>query len=156
MKEDRRRRQIIMKTPTLMYLTLFVGMWVTAAEAQAPKYPPIEQYLMHQADEIALAKTAGPTNISDRATIKVLTKSGYEVAQKGDNGSVCMVMRGFSAPTYSPVQFRNLVYDPSVRAPICFMPLAAREVLPYYELRTKLAMQGKNPDEIAEGLQAAY
>src|SRR5215471_20457926 len=98
MKEDRRRRQIIMKTRRLVYLTLFVGMWATAAETQAPKYPPIEQYLMHHADEIALAKTAGPTNISDRATIKVLTKSGYEVAQQGDNGSVCMVMRGFSAP----------------------------------------------------------
>src|SRR5262245_25422299 len=38
----------------------------------------------------------------------------------------------------------------------CFTPLAAREVLPYYEMRTKLAMQGKNSDEIAEGLQAAY
>src|SRR5215469_7304369 len=143
MKEDRRRRQIIMKTPRLVYLTLFVGMWATAAETQAPKYPPIEQYLMHQADEIALAKTAGPTNISDRATIKVLTKSGYEVAQQGDNGSVCMVMRSFSAPTYSPVQFRNLVYDATVLAPICFTPASARTAMPYYELRTKLALQAK-------------
>ena len=145
-----------MKTPTLMYLTLFVGMWVTAAEAQAPKYPPIEQYLMHQADEIVLAKTAAPTNISDRATIKVLTKSGYEVAQQGDNSSVCMVMRGFSAPTYSPVQFRNLVYDATVLAPICFTPAAVRTAMPYYELRTKLALQGKSPDEIAAGVEAAY
>ena len=145
-----------MKTPRLVYLTLFVGMWATAAETQAPMYPPIEQYLMHQADEIALAKTAGPTNISDRATIKVLTKSGYEVAQQGDNGSVCMVMRGFSAPTYSPVQFRNLVYDATVLAPICFTPAATRTAMPYYELRTKLAFQGKSPDEIAAGVEAAY
>jgi hypothetical protein len=28
--------------------------------------------------------------------------------------------------------------------------------MPYYELRTKLAIEGKGPDEIAEGLQAAY
>jgi len=111
---------------------------------------------MHQADEIALAKTAGPTNISDRATIKVLTKSGYEVAQQGDNGAVCMVMRGFSAPTYSPVQFRNLVYDATVLAPICFTPAAVRTAMPYYELRTKLALQGKSPDEIAAGVEAAY
>ena len=101
---------------------------------------------MPQANEIALAKSAAPANISGRATIKVLTRSGYEVAQKGDNGSVCTVMRGFSAPTYTPAPFRNLVYDPTVRAPICFTPQAVREVLPYYELRTKLAMQGKNPD----------
>jgi len=140
----------------LMYAALFGAMWLGTAHAQSPNYPPIEEYLMPQGNEIALAKSAASANISEQATIKVLTKSGYEVAQKGDNGSVCMVMRGFSAPTYTPAQFRNLIYDPSVRAPICFTPLAAREVLPYYEMRTKLAMQGKNPDEIAEGLQAAY
>jgi len=140
----------------LMYAVLFGAMWLGTAHAQSPNYPPIEEYLMPQGNEIALAKSAASANISEQATIKVLTKSGYEVAQKGDNGSVCMVMRGFSAPTYTPAQFRNLIYDPSVRAPICFTPLAAREVLPYYEMRTKLAMQGKTSDEIAEGLQAAY
>ena len=145
-----------MSKAKLRYAVLFVVMWLGSAYAQSPKYPPIEEYLIPQANEIALAKSAAPANISGRATIKVLTRSGYEVAQKGENGSVCIVMRGFAAPTYTPVQFRNLVYDPSVRAPICFTPLAAREVLPYYELRTNLAMQGKDPDEIAEGLQAAY
>jgi hypothetical protein len=67
-----------------------------------------------------------------------------------------MVMREFSAPTYTPAQFRDLVYDAMLRAPICFDPKAAKEVMPYYELRTKLAMQGKNPDQIGEGVQAAY
>jgi hypothetical protein len=84
-----------MKTSTLLRLVLFAGTWVTTAYGQDPKYPPIEQYLMPRADEIALAKTAAPANISDRATIKVFTRSGFEVAQQGDNGSVCMVMRGF-------------------------------------------------------------
>ncbi len=71
-----------MRKPTLMYVTLLVGMWVTAAQAQTSKYPPIDQYLMPQADEIALARTAAPANISDRATIKVFTKTGIEVAQQ--------------------------------------------------------------------------
>jgi hypothetical protein len=106
--------------------------------------------------EIGLARTAAPASISGRATIKILTKSGYEVAREGDNGVVCMVMRGFAAPTYSPAQFRDLVYDPTVHAPICFTPPAARSAMPYYELRTKLAMAGKGPDQIAESLQAAY
>src|SRR5499425_2145936 len=145
-----------MKKTRLMYAVLIAVMCLGSARAQSPKYPSIEEYLMPQANEIALARSAAPANISGRATIKVLTRSGYEVAQKGDNGAVCMVMRGFSAPTYTPAPFRNLVYDPTVRAPICFTPQAVREVLPYYELRTKLAMQGKNPDEIAEGVQAAY
>jgi hypothetical protein len=105
---------------------------------------------------MALAKSAAPANISDRATIKVLTKSGYEVAHTGDNGFVCLVMRGWSAPTYTPAPFRNLVYDASVRAPICFDPIASRTVMPYYELRSKLGMEGKTPDQIAEVIQAAY
>jgi hypothetical protein len=145
-----------MKNSMLLCLVVSLTVWVAPAHAQASKYPPIEQYLMPLADEIALAKTAAPANISDRATVKVFTKTGFEVAQPGDNGNVCMVMRGFSAPTYSPAPFRKLVYDATVRAPICFTPLAAREVMPYYELRTKLALQGKNPDEIAAGVAAAY
>jgi hypothetical protein len=123
--------------------------------APAAKYPPIADYLMPRDAEIALAVTAAPPSVSDQATVKVLTKSGFEVAREGTNGSVCMVMRGFSAPTYTPAQFRNLVYDPTVHAPICFTPPAARVAMPYYELRTKLAMEGKTPDQIAESLQAA-
>src|SRR6266446_6055452 len=146
----------IIKKSRLVRLTLLVSMWTAAAQAQTLKYPPIEQYLMPQPDEIALAKTAAPANISERATIKVLTRSGFEVAQQGDNGSVCMVMRGFSAPTYTPVQFRDLVYDPTVRAPICFTAVAARTVMPYYELRTKLGLEGRNPNEIAERVAVAY
>ena len=146
---------------TLVYLALFANLGVPAARSQSPKsqarkYPPIEQYLMPEAPEIALAKSAAAASISDRATIKVLTTSGFKVVHQGDNGFVCMVMRGFSAPTYTPAPFRDLVYDPSVRAPICFNPQAVREVLPYYELRTKLAMQGKDPEEITKGVEAAY
>jgi hypothetical protein len=67
-----------------------------------------------------------------------------------------MVMRGWAAPTYTPAQFRDLVYDPKVQAPICFDPEATRTVKPYYELRSKLGMEGKTPDQIAEAVQAAY
>lgn len=140
----------------LLIALLLGGVRAQVGGSQVRKYPPIEQYLMPQADEIVLAKSAAPANISDHATIKALTQSGFKVVSEGQNGFVCMVMRGFSAPTYTPAQFRDLVYDSSVRAPICFDPKAAKEVMPYYELRTKLAMQGKNPDQIAEGVQAAY
>ena len=98
MKELKGEQNMTAKS-TLALLTLLVVVGLVAAQAQTAKYPPVEQYLISQADEIALAKTAAPANISDHATIKVLTRSGFEVAQQGDNGSVCMVMRGFSAPT---------------------------------------------------------
>jgi hypothetical protein len=144
-----------MKKTTLMWL-LLASLHASTGRAEGPKYPPISEYMMARDAEIALARSAAPASISDHATIKILTKSGYEVAREGDNGVVCMVMRGFSAPTYTPAQFRDLVYDPTVHAPICFTPPAARTVMPYYELRTKLALEGKGPDQIAEGLQAAY
>jgi hypothetical protein len=126
------------------------------AEPVAAQYPALSEYLMPRDAEIALARSAAPATISGRATIKVLTKSGYEVAQNGDNGFVCMVMRGWAAPTYTPAQFRNLVYDSTVRAPICFDPGASRAVMPYYELRSKLGIEGKTTDQIAEAVQAAY
>jgi len=120
------------------------------------QYSSLREYMMPRDAEIALAKSAAPANISDHATIKVLTASGYEVVHQGNNGFVCMVMRGWAAPTYTPTQFRNLVYDATVRAPICFDPAASRTVMPYYELRSKLGMDGKTPDQIAESVQAAY
>jgi hypothetical protein len=120
------------------------------------KYPPLREYMMTQEAEISLARSAAPPNVTGRATIKVLTQSGYQVAHEGQSGFVCMVMRGWSAPTYTPAQFRDLVYDATVRAPICFNPEASRTAMPYYELRSRLAMEGKSPEEIAEGVQAAY
>ena len=145
-----------MKKLLACLVLLFATLYAAPMLAQSSKYPPLSEYLMQQDNEIALARSAAPASISDRATIKVLTKSGYEVVHQGDNGFVCVVMRGFSAPTYTPAQFREIVYDPTIRAPICFTQPAARIVMPYYELRTKLAMEGKGPDQIAESVQAAY
>jgi len=133
-----------------------VSMQVASVRGQSAKYPPLSEYMMTPEAEIALARSAAPENVSAHATVKILTASGYKVAAQGDNGFVCMVMRGFSAPTYTPAQFREIIYDPTIRAPICFTAPAARIVMPYYELRTKLAMEGKGPDQIAESVQAAY
>jgi hypothetical protein len=145
-----------MKKLTFVLLVLLAGLGAAAARTKTLKYPPLRDYLMSQDAEIALARSAAPASISDRATIKVLTKSGYEVAHQGDNGSVCMVLRGFSAPTYTPAQLREIVYDPTIHAPICLTAPAARMVMPYYELRTNLAIEGRGPDQIAESVQAAY
>lgn len=146
-------------TRSFSTVALLIGIAAAAAAAQTPAaraYPPIADYLMPRDAEIAMARSAAPTLIADRATVKVLTRSGYEVASQGDNGAVCMVMRGFSAPTYTPAPCRDIVYDPSIHAPICFAAPAVRTALPYYELRTRLAMAGKTPDQITEALQAAY
>jgi hypothetical protein len=127
-----------MKKLTVVLILLFATLNVAPTQAQSAKYPPLSEYMMARDAEIALAKSAAPDNISSHATIKVLTASGFQAVHDGDNGFVCLVMRGWSAPTYTPAPFRDLVYDARVRAPICFNPEASRTVLPYYELRSKL------------------
>jgi hypothetical protein len=151
--------------PIRSLIPLMVGIaTLVSAQSSTPgsdpaarrRYPPLREYLMPRDAELALARTAAPPNVTKRATMKILTESGYRVDHEGDNGFVCMVMRGWAAPTYTPAAFRDLVYDPKVRAPICFNPVAVRTVLPYQELRAKLAMEGKTPDQIATGVQSAY
>ncbi len=145
-----------MKNLTLVLAFLLAASDAATVLAQNPKYPPISEYMMTPGAETALARSAAPESVAAHATVKILTTSGYKVAAQGDNGFICLVMRGWAAPTYTPAQLRDLVYDAAVRAPICFNPPAAKEVLPYYELRSKLGMEGKTPDQISESVEAAY
>src|SRR5258706_202993 len=82
-------------------------------------------------------------HVAARAEGKVLTPAAFTVAVEGDNGFVCMTLRGWAAPTYNPAPFRDFVYVGDLRAPICFDPIAARTVMPYYELRHRLGLDGK-------------
>ena len=145
-----------MKPLTLVMVSSIAGLSGASLGAQAATYPPLREYLMPRDVEIALVKSAAPATITDHATIKVFTPSGYQVAHEGENGFVCLVMRGWSAPTYTPKQFRDFTYDATIRAPICFDPVASRTVMPYYELRSKLGVQGKTPDQITDTVQTAF
>lgn len=146
-----------MRGITFVQMALLTTLVTSNMYAQEMKYPPLSAYLMPPDAEVALAKSAAPATISDRATIKVFTETGYVVAHEGDNGFVCFVMRGFTgAPTFTPLQVRMISYDPKTLAPICLNPQAVRTVLPYYELRTKLGIEGKTPEQIATAVQEAY
>src|SRR5258708_23733890 len=147
-----------MKKFPVVLILLLATLDVVPMLAQSPKYPPLSEYTMAQDAEIALAKSAAPDYIAGHATRKVFTEYGFQSVQEGNNGFVCVVMRGFTgAATFTPVQVRDYInYDAKTRAPICLDPQAARAVLPYYELRTKLGLEGKTAEQIAEGVQAAY
>jgi len=117
---------------------LLVNLQVVSVGGQSAKYSPLSEYLMTPGAEIALARSAAPENVSAHATVKIRTASGFKVAAQGDNGFVCIVMRGWAAPTFTPAPFRNLVYYAKLRAPICFNPAASRTVLPLaHELAVK-------------------
>jgi hypothetical protein len=114
-------------------------------------YAPFSDYAMSQQSEIALAKSAAPASITAHATIEVLTSKGYEVATKGDNGFLCMVLRGWSAAP-DDADTRNA----KIRGPACFDPVAARTVGPAEELKAKLGLAGKSPDDIANEVAVQY
>jgi len=143
-----------MKKSALVLLFLSGAVGLVPARGQTKNYPPLSEYMMAREDEIALARSAAPDSISAHATVEVLTSSGYKVTAQGDNGFVCMVMRGWAgAPTFGPAPVREMVvYSSKVRAPICFDPVASRTVLPYHELRAKLGIAGKIPT----GLRAKW
>lgn len=142
------------KTMPLHILALSLAVTGPAhADGKAP-YPsmaPIEQYLMPQADEIALARSAAPASISDDAGVLVLGRHGFETAVKGTNGFVCYVARSWDNDVGN-AEFWN----PKVRGPICANPATARSVLPYYLLkRTEWVLSGVSKDELAARTKAA-
>jgi hypothetical protein len=99
---------------------------------------PLAEYLDTDAGtEIALARSAAPPAISRDAAVLVLKRSGYEVAQKGKNGFVCLVERGWMGP-FDNADFWN----PKMRGAICFNPPAARSVLPITFKRTEFVLAG--------------
>lgn len=145
-----------MRTLPFLLLPLLASLGTATGWAQNAKYPPLTEYMMTRDAEIALARSAAPSKISARATVKTLSQSGYTVAQEGDNGFVCLVLRGWGAPSFTPLGERLLVYDAKLRAPICYDPVASRTVLPMQEFRAKHGMAGKDPDAIAREVTMAY
>jgi hypothetical protein len=110
----------------------------TCAAVAYPGMAPISQYqVATPAEEVALARSAAPASISDHARILVLGKRGYEAAETGANGFVCLVVRswdmGFDNPEF---------WNPRIRSPECFNAAGARSVLAHYLERTRWVLAG--------------
>jgi len=125
-------------------LVLIVAFGVTewghaqTVDTHYARMAPLAEYLDTDAGtEMALALSAAPAAISRDATVLVLKRGGYQVAQKGKNGFVCLVERGWMGP-FDSADFWN----PKMRGAICFNPPAARSVLPITFKRTELALAG--------------
>ena len=126
---------------------------VPAQDAKTP-YPnmaPVEQYMMADRNsEIALARSAAPESISRDAEVLVLGAHGYENAVKGKNGFVCIVERSWTAGIDDPD-----FWNPKLRAPICFNPMAVRSYLPLTIKKTELILRGESKTQMFESIKAA-
>ena len=129
------------------------GAQATAQTAKAP-YPamaPLDQYLISdEQSEIALARSAAPASISDKAEIMVLTRDGYKTAVQGSNGFLCVVERSWAQAT-DQAEFWN----PKMRAPHCFNAQASKSFAVIYFMKTKLVLAGKSPTEIGHAVKTA-
>jgi hypothetical protein len=76
--------EVEMKKLILVLIALLTSLDTVAGWAQDSKYPPLSEYMMAPEAEVALAKSAAPEKVSARATVKVLTPSGYELTAQGD------------------------------------------------------------------------
>jgi hypothetical protein len=69
-----------------------VGMnFVAPAQTQAPR--PTYDFALSREEKIKLAESAAPAEISGRATVYVLERTGYIRAREGTNGFTCFVDR---------------------------------------------------------------
>jgi hypothetical protein len=129
----------------------FGAVLLCASVAYAADYTamaPVDQYLMDRSAEIALAKSAAPPSISDKATVLVLTRHGYEAAVTGSNGFICAVERGWMSQ-YDFPQFWN----PHMRGPLCYNPPAVRSILPYTIKRTELVLAGRTKPQMIAAIK---
>src|SRR5215471_7869267 len=145
------------KALVILASTFLAGLsWSAPAQSQAPKNPyptmaPIEQYMSASRDaEIALARSAGPAAVSDKADILVLGAHGYETAVKGSNGFVCYVERSW-AKDFDQPEFWN----PNIRTPQCWNAAAAKSLLPDYLKRTQWVLAGVSREEMLARTKAA-
>lgn len=116
-----------------------------------PRLAPVEQYLMDQSAEIALARSAAPESISRDAKVLVLGPHGYQTAAEGKNGFVCIVVRSWMLPFDNP-EFWN----PKIRLPLCMNPPGARLNLPLTLMTTEIALTGMSKSQISARIKSAY
>src|SRR5580704_19166829 len=136
-----------MRYPSVVGAALFC-----TSVAQAAGYPtmaPQDQYMMDRSTEIALAKSAAPPSVADKATVLVLTRHGYDTAVKGSNGFVCAVERAWM----SQYDFPGF-WNPRMRGPLCFNPPAVRSILPYTIKRTELVLAGRSKPQIVAAIRS--
>ncbi len=116
------------------------------AQAQAPPQPQTEplkpkyDFSLPQETKIKLAESAAPPEISGKATVYILEKTGYVKVRDGSNGFTCFVDR------QAPVNLEPTCFDAEGSATTFLTRLFVEDQ----------RAQGKSEDEITAALTAGY
>jgi hypothetical protein len=124
----------------LLLFVLLSGV-ATAADAQpAPGYP-VRPTPLPQAEEMALAKSAAPAEVADRADLYVLTAKGPAKVHDGTNGAACMVSRDLHEGSLYPM---------------CFDRESARTSMQRELMELRLRAEGKSEDDVQRAVTRAF
>ena len=115
-----------------------------ASQAMAQELPKVYDASMPREQQITLAESAAPAEISSKATVYVLGPKGYEKAREGTNGFSCFVGRHFAKPTETTIE------------PTCFDAEGSRTLLLVYLHGEELRTSGKSEAEIKADIENGY
>jgi len=117
---------------------LFSSTVLIPATAAAPEYelPRVYDASMPRDQQITLAESAAPAEVSSKAAVYVLGPKGYEKAREGTNGFSCFVGRHFVKPAETTIE------------PQCFDAEGSRTLLLVYMHGEELRTNGKSEAEI--------
>lgn len=118
---------------------MMAGLALSAGPVAAQTANGTDYVRLAEDEEITLARSAGPAEVSAGATIWVLRNGEYTIAVEGTNANHCFVARSL----------------PQSLEPVCYDEEGAATVLPwefkYFELRTS----GKSKQELEAALAKA-
>jgi hypothetical protein len=115
-----------------------------AIQATAQELPRVYDASMPRDQQITLAESAAPAEVSSKATVYVLGPKGYEKAREGSNGFSCIVTRHFKKPTETTIE------------PQCFDAEGSRTLLLVYMHGEELRTNGRSEAEIKADIASGY
>jgi hypothetical protein len=124
--------------PRLLLAVLLLATNPVLAQTQTPK--PAYDFSLPREERIKLALSAAPPEISGKATVYVLERSGYVKVQDGTNGFSCFVDR------QNPLNLEPTCFDAEGSATTLLSRFYAEEQ------RAK----GKTEEEIKAGIEDGY
>ena len=121
-------------------LSLSIMTPAMAQQRAAPSGYPVRPQGRPDAEEIAIAMTAAPAEISSHADIYVLRGSEFVKTRPGTNGCACMVSRDLHGGSLYPM---------------CFDEEATKTSMLREMRETSLRARGRSEDEVKDSIDAA-
>ena len=141
-------RKYILLAPSVL-----IGFVLTSIASASDFEPPaVSEFLMAQDREIALARSAAPSRVSNDATIMVLKENGYATVIEGSNSFVCLVIRSWGNPTHD----HEYMYEPKLIVPECLDENAVKTILPLQIFRAELGTRLTPPAEIEAAVTEGF